>query len=272
MKALNDVHVLIAGKKADRFADLIVELTKLGATVHTKKCEEVTLQLVTDLKINLIILNHLQADSICAHITALLHGEISLKAIPVFTLIDESAKEIQNALVTGVADYISVTESTESIVQKIEAVLRSDSAFSNSSAIDITPDKADIYATGIRVYVVEDDPLLRNLLSIRLEKSSFPYEFNRDGNGAIESMKLFKPDTIILDLMLPGMSGFDILAQIKQEPDLRDVPVIVFSNKDGSEDRQKAKELGANCFYVKAMTDLSELVEKIEALVLEKNT
>jgi len=67
--------------------------------------------------------------------------------------------------------------------------------------------------------------------------------------------------------MLPGKSGFDILAELKDDEVLKNIPVIVFSNRDGQEDRARAKELGAVDFYVKAMTDLSELIEKIEATV-----
>jgi len=66
--------------------------------------------------------------------------------------------------------------------------------------------------------------------------------------------------------MLPGRSGFEVLTEIKNDKKLSDVPVVVFSNRDGQEDRQKASELGAKGFYVKAMTDLSELIETIESL------
>jgi len=270
MKALAGVHVLIAGKKDDNFTSITTQLLSLGASVQTRSCKEVTANLIESQQIKLIILNHLTDDKICNNIATLMQDDLASKSIPVLVLVDDSIDDIQNVLVQGAADYITKTEETESIIQKVTAVLHGDTMFSSSEAIDITPEKAQVFSTGIRVYVVEDDPLLRNLLSIRLNKSFFPYEFSKNGDGAVANMKRFKPDTIILDLMLPGMSGFDILASLKKEPDLKDIPVIVFSNKDGSEDRLRAKELGANCFYVKAMTDLSELVEKIEALTLEK--
>jgi len=270
MKALAGVHVLIAGKEDDNFTSVTTQLLSLGASVQTRSCKEVTVDFIASQQIKLIILNHLQDHKICTNIAIMMRDDISGKSIPVFILVDDSIDDIQNALVQGAADYITKSEGTESIIQKITAVLQGDDMFSNSEAFDITPEKAEVFSTGIRVYVVEDDPLLRNLLAIKLNKSFFPHEFSKNGDGAVANMKRFKPDTIILDLMLPGMSGFDILASLKKEPDLKDVPVIVFSNKDGSEDRLRAKELGANCFYVKAMTDLSELVEKIEALVLEK--
>jgi DNA-binding response OmpR family regulator len=66
--------------------------------------------------------------------------------------------------------------------------------------------------------------------------------------------------------MLPGKEGFELLEELKKSEQTKNVPVIVFSNRDGVNDRKIAEELGATGFYVKAMTDLSELVEKIEAL------
>jgi DNA-binding response OmpR family regulator len=66
--------------------------------------------------------------------------------------------------------------------------------------------------------------------------------------------------------MLPGKDGFEVFAELKADQQTRDVPIIVFSNRDGLNDRKQAQELGAAAFYVKAMTDLSELVAKIESL------
>jgi DNA-binding response OmpR family regulator len=67
--------------------------------------------------------------------------------------------------------------------------------------------------------------------------------------------------------MLPGKNGFELLAEIREDGQFKDTPVIIFSNRDSQEDRRKAKELGAAAFHVKAMTDLAELVTTIENLV-----
>jgi len=152
------------------------------------------------------------------------------------------------------------------VLSKIKATFGEEDLFSSSTVIDITPTKAHVTTTGIRVFVIEDDPLLRNLLSMKLERSNFPSEFSTDGANVLPQMYQFNPDVIILDLMLPGRSGFEVLTEIKNDKKLSDVPVVVFSNRDGQEDRQKASELGAKGFYVKAMTDLSELIETIESL------
>jgi DNA-binding response OmpR family regulator len=269
MNALKDVHIVIAGTDADTTA-LGFQLVNQGAKVQTRGCGDVTPDFILKEEVDIVILNHLKDDEVCSNLTNLVKNEDKSRVVPLLAVLDESISDAQTDLLTGVDDYMTLTEHIDSITQKINAVLTKNKVFASSTAIDITPEKTEVFSTGVRVYVVEDDPLLRNLLSIKLTKSSFPSEFSSNGEGAIEEMKRFKPDTIILDLMLPGISGFDILKNIKADADLAKVPVIVFSNKDGSEDRLKARELGADCFYVKAMTDLSELVEQIESLVLNR--
>lgn len=270
MKALADVQVVMASKNGLSSSSLAKQLVMLGATVQNRSCEEVSADLQQNSKISLIIFDNLQNDNVCENMKTVIKKEAVTASVPVFVLIEDSEEQIQNAIVLDVADYITKTEDIDSITQKITAVLHEDTVFAGNATIDITPEKTVISSTGIKVYVVEDDPLLRNLLSIKLDNSSFPNEFSKNGDGALAAMQQFEPDTIILDLMLPGMSGFDILKQVKADPKLENVPVIVFSNKDSSADKKKAEDLGADCFYIKAMTDLSDLVEKIESLVLQQ--
>jgi DNA-binding response OmpR family regulator len=117
---------------------------------------------------------------------------------------------------------------------------------------------------GIRVFTVEDDTLLRNLLAIKFEKSNVPFEIADDGEDIVNKLKAFRPQIVIMDLMLPGRDGFELLEDIRADKSTAEIPVIIFSNKDSSEDRRRAAELGAKGFYVKAMTDLSDLMATIE--------
>ncbi|MCA9359760.1 response regulator [Candidatus Kaiserbacteria bacterium] len=265
MSVLTNKRVLFVGNPNHQVDSLISELEARGVEVSKHECSTISTDLVSDDKIDLIILNHEHADDVCSGAQTLLTNK-EVAPIPLFAVVRDNPDDIQKVLSEGATDYIIPTESVDSIIQKIEAVFDEGDIFSGSASIDISPLKADVSATGIRVYVVEDDPLLRNLLSIRLDKSSFPFEFSKDGNDIVPILKQFKPDVIILDLMLPGKSGFDVLAELKSDEYTKDVPVIVFSNRDGAGDRTRAKELGASSFYVKAMTDLSELVETIETI------
>jgi DNA-binding response OmpR family regulator len=141
----------------------------------------------------------------------------------------------------------------------------------DKNLIDIT-EKSVLPVVGeknkeIRVLVIEDDPLLRNLLSVRLTKGGIPYYFCHNGNDALVSAYQYKPTVIILDIMLPGKNGIDVLNEMRQIPEFSKTPVIIFSNKDNDSDRKKAKMLGVETFLIKAMTDLNDLIK----LIIEKH-
>jgi len=267
MSGLSNKNVLIIGDENSLIIELEEEFKKHGMQIHVSTCEEVNAQFLEERDADLIILNHLHEGATCVEMLRSLNNVRLSKLVPIFALVNDTEDNIQEALTLGAADYIVPTESVVSIVQKVKVIFDDRDTFSGSSDIDISHEQPEVSKTGIKVFVVEDDPLLRNLLSLRFEKSSFPHEISIDGKDAIEPMIRFQPDVILLDLMLPGKSGFEVLSEIKATPQLSSVPVIIFSNRDSQEDRAKANKLGANGFYVKAMTDLSELVEKIESFI-----
>lgn len=266
MSILTGKQALVIGNESSQIFNLRETLEAHGVKFHQSSCEDATVEKINQLETDFIFLNHSDDGPVCFNVLNLLHDTKLDKSIPIFVLVKENNIDIQEALSHGAADYITPHEDTQSVLQKIKTIFGQGEDFSDGAAIDITPQEAAVTTTGIRVFIVEDDPLLRNLLSLRFRKSSFPFEFSNDGSEAIPAMRQFKPDVIILDLMLPGKSGFEVLSEVKQDKVLKDVPVIVFSNRDGQDDKKQAEELGAACFYVKAMTDLSELVEKIESL------
>lgn len=270
MSILTSKNVLIVGNENSQIQSLEEILHAHGIIIHKTDCESFTHEKINDLKIDFILVNHLHEAHKCSETLSTLKTGVLTQVIPILILTDDNAAKIQEALDLGATDYIIPQEDSHSVLQKIKALFTDSVGSSDGIAIDISPIKASVTSTGIKVYVVEDDPLLRNLLSIRLDKSSFPYEFSGDGNMVLKKMHQFNPDIIILDLMLPGKSGFEILEEIKTDGKLARIPVVVFSNRDGQEDRKKAKDLGAVAFYVKAMTDLSELIETIESLVKAK--
>lgn len=267
MSVLTNKNILFVGEENLQIKDLKKSLEAHGINVHAFSCDLVSPEKIEAQKVDLIFVNYLNESLVCKDMLNTLRTADLSRAVPIFILAQDESEKIQEVLLLGAADYVTVSEDVESIIQKIKVIFGQGYDFSGDSVIDITPSQADVTSTGIRVFVVEDDPLLRNLLSIRLERSSFPYEFSVDGKGALPTMKQFRPDIIILDLMLPGRSGFEVLAEIKGDDNLKEIPVIIFSNRDGQDDRRKAKELGAVGFYVKAMTDLSELIEMIESYV-----
>lgn len=168
------------------------------------------------------------------------------------------------ALAMGAADFILETETEEGALLKIKTILGQPDKYSGSGLIDISPTEVHTVRNNLVVYVVEDDSLLRNLLTTKLEQSNFKFFFSTDGKSVKEEVEKIQPSIIVLDIMLPGISGLEILKELKEDKGTEEIPVIIFSNRDEQEDRQMAAELGAAGFYVKAMTDLSELMGFIE--------
>lgn len=266
MPTLTNKQVLVVGDENASIREIEEVMRHHNMTIKTAHCEEVTPEYITGEKVDLILVNHMHEGETCQDMLINLRTANITATTPIFIMVKDLESTIQHAISHGAADYITPQEDPSSIIEKMKAVFVEDDEYL-ASAIDISPIKATITATGIRVFLVEDDPLLRNLLSLRLDRSSFPYKFSTGGDDVIASMKQFKPDIIILDLMLPGRSGFDVLREVKSDDLLQSVPVIVFSNRDSQEDKVRAKELGADDFFVKAMTDLSELIETIETKV-----
>ena len=118
-----------------------------------------------------------------------------------------------------------------------------------------------------KVLVVEDDSLLQDMLAQQLSKDSWGVSYAKDGEKAIELARSEKPDVILLDLMLPGVSGYDILAQLKKDPELQHIPVIILSNLGQQEDMDKGLQLGAADFMIKSNFTLDEVSAKMTALL-----
>jgi DNA-binding response OmpR family regulator len=266
MSVLSSKVVLVVGDQNTQIHNLEESLVAHGVSIEHMQCSEVTPEAVMEKNIDLVVLNHLHNDVTCVEVFKNLHILDMRSVLPVFALIKDVEREIQDVLALGAADYITEDESIESITHKMKTIFGQGLDYSGESVIDLTPDEVPVSKSGTKVYVIEDDPLLRNLLSIRFEKAEFDYRVNGTGVDVVAEVSKFKPAAVILDLMLPGKEGFELLEELKKSEQTKNVPVIVFSNRDGVNDRKIAEELGATGFYVKAMTDLSELVEKIEAL------
>lgn len=114
-----------------------------------------------------------------------------------------------------------------------------------------------------KVLIVEDDEFLRSLTAKRLEKEGYEVAVAVDGESANGIAVANKPDLILLDLLLPGLDGFEVLKRARADEVTKNTPVIVFSNLGQREDIEKAKGLGANDFLIKANFTLDDVIEKI---------
>lgn len=118
------------------------------------------------------------------------------------------------------------------------------------------------------ILIVEDDSFLAHAYTAKLSKSGFNMKLAKDGVEAMEILDAgeFKPELILLDLVMPRMDGFDVLNKLKENGKIDTIPVVVASNLGQEEDIKKAMDLGAKDFIVKSNFSLQELIGKIEKL------
>jgi len=123
-----------------------------------------------------------------------------------------------------------------------------------------------------KILLVEDDMFLSSLLKNRLQKENLEVILAKDGEEALKLLKDSKFDLILLDLILPKKSGFEVMEDIHSNPSLQvqDVPIIIVSNLGQEADIKKSEELGAVEYFVKAKTSLDDLVEKIKDFLKAK--
>jgi DNA-binding response OmpR family regulator len=117
------------------------------------------------------------------------------------------------------------------------------------------------------ILVAEDSPLLLNLIEIKLKKSGYNVIIVADGLSAIKSAMALLPDIILLDIMMPLMTGFEVLAALKKDPVTKDIPVIIITAQTREEDVIKGLELGASDYILKPFS-LIELMARIKTALL----
>ncbi len=119
---------------------------------------------------------------------------------------------------------------------------------------------------GIKIVWVEDDKFLVSLIQKRMEGTSAQLIQVTDGAVAYEKVKEVKPNVVVLDLLMPNVDGFEILRKIKGDPETKAIPVLVLSNLGQKEEIEKAHDLGATKFVVKATIGLDGIIPEIENL------
>ena len=118
----------------------------------------------------------------------------------------------------------------------------------------------------VRVLVVEDERDIAALVSYHLTKEGYRVRTAESGQEALQAMSADRPDLVILDLMLPGFSGYEVLSEMRRRPDSMEVPVIVLSARRDEADRVKGLELGADDYVTKPFSH-RELIARMRAVL-----
>jgi len=119
-----------------------------------------------------------------------------------------------------------------------------------------------------KILIAEDDKFLANALRVKLTKSGFEVKNAYDGDEALKISDEFSPDLILLDLVMPVKDGFGFLEEVKQNTNLKKIPVIITSNLGQKEDIDRGMALGAKDYVVKSDLSLDDLIKKINSVLL----
>src|SRR3990167_7059622 len=114
------------------------------------------------------------------------------------------------------------------------------------------------------ILLVDDDLTLREMYEERMKAEGFNIIQATNGEEALKKAKESKPDIILLDIMMPKVNGFDVLKELKSNPELKDIPVIVLTALIQDVDRVQGKKLGAADYIVKSETMPGEVIAKIK--------
>jgi len=169
--------------------------------------------------------------------------------------------EIRRVLDLDVRDYIVKSQfNADDLVMKIRNILSPTSRKNLGKNI----------LEGKKVMWVEDDQFLSDLISRKLSQQKSHLLFANSGEEAIKVLAADQPDIILLDLLLPGISGFEVLEAIKKDDRLKNIPVIVLSNFTQNNEIEKTRQMGADRFLTKATVILDDIVKEMQDLLIEK--
>ena len=189
--------------------------------------------------------------------------------------------EVDKALKFGAIDYLVKAEfNPGDVLEKVEKVLGrpqkspeimpvKSSAPANAGA-ERPNNKNSQASRQAKILIIEDDKFLRDLISQKLRKENFNTLEAVDGEEGLKTAREKSPDIILLDLILPGLDGFEILRVLKSDKNTSQIPVIVLSNLGQKEDMDRALSGGAEDFMVKAHFTPGEIVTKIKSVLKKK--
>ncbi len=127
-------------------------------------------------------------------------------------------------------------------------------------------------ANNRKVLVIEDEPNILEAIRFILSRDGWRVDAHEDGKSAIDAVARHQPDLVILDVMLPNKSGFDILQDIRAQPGTRDLPVLMLTARGMAQDRELAERYGVSRFMTKPFSNTDVLQTVRELMETETGT
>jgi len=254
------------------------KLQKEGFDVLSAKDGEEGLEVIGNEKPDLVLLDILMPKMSGIEVLKKLKEQGTLDNLPVIILSNSGQpSEIKEAKELGVKDCLIKAEfDPQEVVDKIRKYIPEeesnlDVVENNTKETDSNHDAQEIAnqinSDNFRVLVVEDDLFLRGLMSQKLVREGFEVIEAVDGEEGLKMVSEKQPHIVLLDLILPGIGGFEVLQKIRQDENIGGIPVLILSNLGQKDDLDKAKKLGATDYLVKAHNTPGEIVDKVKSIL-----
>src|SRR4030066_279097 len=121
-----------------------------------------------------------------------------------------------------------------------------------------------------KILIIDDDPAIRELYETGFKQIGFDAQVAVNGEDALTKTLEFKPDILLLDIMMPEIHGLHVLDIIKATPEAKDMKVVVFTALSDDEARKKAEEFGAGGCIVKSQMTMAEVINYIQDMLNKK--
>jgi len=120
-----------------------------------------------------------------------------------------------------------------------------------------------------KILIVEDEDIIIELLEKKLIQEGYDISIAHNGEEGLKMVKEIKPDIVLLDIVMPKKSGYEVMEEMSKDPELNKIPIIIISNSGQPVELDKAKELGAKDWLIKTEFDPNEVVEKVRKQIGE---
>lgn len=209
---------------------------------------EVGLDKIKDLKPDLVLLDIVMPEKNGMEVLENMQKDKELKDIPVIMISNSGQPvEIQKVLELGAVDYLIKADfDPEEVVAKVRKVF------------------GEQKAKGPKILIVEDDKFLRDLIERKLVQTGYQIITATDGEEGLKTVGEQKPDLVLLDILLPSMSGWEVLEKIKADANMKKIPILILTNLGEKEDVEKGLKMGADDYIIKAHFTPNEIIEKVE--------
>ncbi len=253
------------------------KLEKEGFAVSVAEDGEEGLRKIEEEKPDLVLLDILMPKMDGIEVLRHLQEKGILPSLPVIIVSNSGQPvEIEKAEEFGVRDYLVKAEfNPQEVIDKIRKYLPQNPENEKSEIKEEIEENSEntqertqgINTGSFKILVVEDDKFLRDLMVQKIIKEGFEVIEAVDGESGLKLAIEKEPHIVLLDLILPGIGGFDVLKKIRGDSKIGNIPVIILSNLGQKDDMDKASSLGATDYLVKAHNTPGEILDRVKEIL-----